>query len=427
MKLIITIIIALAVAVGLAMLSMEDPGYVVLSRDPYIVRLPLLMFVLILFLGFAVLYMLFNFIVGVFRVPKRYGKWRDQSKENSAHKHTMLGYAGLIEGNWSKAEQALLKKLEHNKTPLMNYLGAAYAAQQQGQLARRNQYLDDALEKHPGHQRAINLTRARLLYQAGEFAESRNHLEALRKGASKNIPVVRLLSDVYKELGDWSSLIKLLPVLKKLDAFSEEEIIQREQLAFDNLVSSPALLQGGADRNKTAWKSLPSSKRKDPKLVAKFVSQLIKADKLKEAEKELRTALNRKFDSELIYLYGKVNSSYLEYQIQLAESLLKKHSENADLQITLARLYRYNHEYEKSRNHYKLSITAGGRNEAYTDLGALLEQMGEKETALFYLKKGIAALYSQNGEKVDAPASDEIVLLEDGSGVDAKEVMPVIR
>jgi len=424
MKLIFTVIIALAIAVGLALVSMNDPGYVVLSRDPYVVRLPLLMFVLLIFLGFVLLYLLFNFIAGVFRAPKRYRKWREQGSENNAHKHTMLGYAGLIEGNWSRAEASLLKKLEHNKTPLMNYLGAAYAAQQQGHLVRRNQYLNDALEKHPRQQLAIDLTRARLLYQAGELSESRNCLEGLRKSAPKNVPVVRLLADVYKELSDWASLVGLVPAMKKLAAFSGDELKQREQLAYDKMVSSPALLQGESDRPATSWKALPSAKRKDPELVASYVKQLIKSGKLKEAEDALRTALNRKFNPELIYLYGKVESPFLEYQIQLAESLNTKHKDHPELLLTLARLYQFNNDLQKSADYFKRSIAAGGRDEAYMELGSLMEQLGDKDAALFFIKKGAAALDPEPDIMLNT-AEGEVVLLED-AGRETRDVMPVV-
>ena len=43
MKLFITILISLAVAVGLGMLALEDPGYIVLSWEPWVVRMPLLL------------------------------------------------------------------------------------------------------------------------------------------------------------------------------------------------------------------------------------------------------------------------------------------------------------------------------------------------------------------------------------------------
>ncbi len=428
MKLFFTILVTIAIAVGLAMVSMEDPGYVVFSREPYVVRLPLLMLVLIVFVLFVALYLLFNFIAGIFRAPRRFETWQNQSRENSAHKHTMLGYAGLIEGNWARAEQALLKQLDHNKTPLMNYLGAAYAAQQQGNYAARNKYLDDALARHPDHHLSINLTRARLLYQAGEIVETRNYLEALRKSDPRSIPVARLLWDSYKDLGDWTSLVELMPVLTKLKAYSAEDLEVKEQFAYESLLSSPALLQNESSRPGQTWKSLPSSTKKQPQVISSYVKQLIFGEKMKEAESVLRTALNRKYDSDLIYLYGKVNSPFMEYQIQLAETFLKKHNDDVNLLLTLARLYRYDKNYEKSREFYDQAITLDNREEIFIDLGSLLEQLGEQEAAMFNYKKGISALMENTNEPVQGDSeSNEVVLLDSDDSAATKQTMPVVR
>ncbi len=434
MKLFITIIVALILSVGLGALAVDDPGYVVLTRDPYVVRLPLLLFIGILFLAFVLLYLLLNFIASLFRASERYRKWRIRSQENSAQQHTMQGYAYLIEGNWSKAESALLKKLEFNKTPLMNYLGAAYAAQQQGLMNRRNRYLDQALAKHPSNELAINLTRARLLYQAGEVAESRDYLEKLRTTSSKNAAVTRLLADVYRELEDWDSLTRLAAALKKLKAFPEEETKNREQHAFEQLISSPALLQGEPDRSAKTWKSLPAKKRKDPDMIVSYVNQLIRDDKLKEAEKELRTALNRRLDKKLINLYGKVRSPYLHYQIELIESFMKRRGNDPDLLLALARLYRYEKNYAKAKELYKKSIEAGAQDEACLDLASLLEQMGETDAALFFFKKGAGGLLA-NPDRGAGAVKGEIVLAGDHSSVIREVVshepkasaMPVVR
>lgn len=430
MKLFVTIIIVLAIAVGLGVLSMDDPGYVVLTREPYVVRLPLLLLVGIIFLTFVLLYLLLNFIAGLFRAPERYRKWRIHSNENSAQQHTVQGYARLIEGNWAEAESSLLKKLDYNKTPLMNYLGAAYAAQQQGLMDRRNQYLDEALARHPANTLAINLTRARLLYHAGEVAESRDYLEHLRTTASRNIPVARLLADVYRELEDWDSLTKLTTVLKKLKAFPEAETNDREQYAYNQLISSPALLQGESERSVTTWKSLPTEKKKDPDMVISYVGQLIKADRLKDAEKELRTALGRGFDAKLINLYGKVKSPYIEYQIELVESFSKKYADDPELLLALARLHRHKNDYAKAKELYERSIEAGEQDEACIDLSSLLEQMGEVDAALFFFKKGVAGLLS-DADNEGRTVKGEIVLVNEKSDAvrheSKRSVMPVVR
>jgi HemY protein len=428
MKLVITIVLTLALAVGLGSLSMDDPGYIVLSRDPYVVRLPLLLFVLFLFVAFLLLYLLFNFVAGVFRAPKKVKAWRNKRNENAAQNHTMQGYAGLIEGNWSTAEQSLMKKLEHNKAPLMNYLGAAYAAQQQGNFQRRNSYLDDALSSHPSQYLSVTLTRARLHYQSNELGEARDCLESLRKSSPKSAPGAKLLADVYRDLGDWDSLVKLIPSVRKMKLYPEEEIVRRERMAYENLISSPALLQGDTDRPTTTWNSLPNAKKKDPLVVGDFVKQLIKSGDLKEAETVLRRALNRSYDSELMNLYGKVNSPFVEYQIQLVEKLKKKHGEDPQLTLTLARLYRYQNKLELSSDLYQEAIELGAQDDVLADYGSLLEQMGKTEAALQFYKRGINALSTKQANKgVDPTMEGNLIPLENLPKDVSGEVIPVVR
>ena len=421
MKFIITIIIALGAAIGLSLIAMEDPGYVVLARDPYTVRLPLALFVLIILALFAILYLLFNFVVGIFRAPKKVRKWHERSNEASAQKNTMQGYAGLIEGNWSKAEKKLLSHLQHNKSPLLNYLGAAYAAQQQGHMARRDRYLDDALEQHPGQQLAIDLTRARLHFQAGEVAESRDALESLRKIAPKNVAVARLLADVYHELEDWNSLTSLMPTLTRLKAFPADQLADREKQVYEHYLSSPALLQGDSDRPMATFKSLPATKRKDANVIASYAKQLIRAGDPVLAEKTLRKALNRRWDAELAYLYGKVETSFSDDQIKLAESWAKKYGDHPDLTLTLGRLYRRDRQLEKARDLFSQVIANDGREEACADLGTLLEEMGEKDAALLCYREGMAALVPDLDFADPAPVSTGELLALDVEQVDDAE------
>ena len=422
MKLFITIILVLAISIGLGVLALEDPGYVVLTRDPYVVRLPLLLFIGIIFLAFVLLYLFLNFLTSLFRAPKNYRQWRISANENSAQQHTMQGYAGLIEGNWNKAESSLLKKIEHNKIPLMNYLGAAYAAHQQNQPGRRNQYLDEALALHPNNDLAINLTRARLLYKSGELLECKDYLESLRVKSSKNIPVATLLADVYQGLENWDALIKLIPVMRKIKALPEEALNNREQFAYSQLISSPALSQDESGNPAMTWKSLPSAKKKEPAMIMGYVNQLISDDKLEEAETVLRTALRRQFDENLMKLYGSINSSSVESQIKFVQSLNKKYIDHPAFLWTLARLNRYIQDFNQSKEFYKKAIDAGADKEIYADFGTFLEQTGETEKALFFFKKSVAELLPQNNES-SASLSREVLEASQQS----TDKVPVVR
>lgn len=390
MKHLLAIVITLGVAVGFVLLALEDPGYVMLTRAPYTVRLPLALFVLLGLLSVATLYLLVGCIGAIRGVPKKVREWHKQRTQNRAQIHTMQGYVGLIEGNWSQAEQALLRKLQHNHTPLLNYLGAAYAAQQQGNLPRRNQYLTAALAQHPQQQLAINLTAARLQYQAGELDEARKVLEQLRRSAPHSVAPARLLAEVYRQLGDWSSLLTLLPVLVRLQAFPPTELAAQEARAYERYLTSPTLFQDDTHPSE-AFNTLPADRKNTPAAIAAYSKQLLKVGEHALAEKTLSAALKKNWDAELAYLYGKAEVGTTHQQIQLAESWAKKYGSHADLTLTLARLYRRAGKLEKAMELFRQVIEMGGRKEAHADLATLLEEIGDPEGALLCYRQGQAA------------------------------------
>ncbi|NKB75956.1 MAG: hypothetical protein GKR96_02670 [Gammaproteobacteria bacterium] len=387
MKLIFTIIVAFTGAVALARMAMEDPGFVVFAWDEYTVKLPFLLFTLMMVVSFVALYLLINTLVGMFRAPRKISKWNTKRNEFSSQESTMKGYAALIEGNWGKAEKALLHKIESDRSPMMGYLGAAYAAQQQGKMNERDRCLDEALKKYPGMGLAINLTPARLLFQNGDMPQSREWLERLKDSAPRNIPVIRLLSEVYQRLGDWHALVKLLPKSSKLGAFTDDEFSDLEKAAYKGLLGSPALLQGGLARSEKVWHSLPIETKKSPDAIAAYSRQLIAVDEMVAAERVIRQSMNKSFNSELAYLYGKVDCDLTSDQIKLALSWAKENEENPSLKLTLARLYQRNGEVSNARGFLRqiLDDDELGK-EASLELAVLLERNGEREAAMLCYK-----------------------------------------
>ncbi|MDA7956805.1 MAG: tetratricopeptide repeat protein [Gammaproteobacteria bacterium] len=412
MKLLLTALLALGLAVGFGALALHDPGYVLLVRAPYSVQLPLALFVLFALAAFAALYASIGLLASLLRAPARFRDWRRHLHRERVQLQTVQGYAGLIEGDWRKAEQKLLARLEHNQAPLLNYLGAAYAAQQRGDLGRRDRHLDAALAEHPRQRLAIGLTRARLHYQAGEITAARRLLERLRKIAPGNAAVARLLADVYRGLGEWRALAALLPSLARLRAFPPEDFAARERQAYARYLSSAPLLDAGGAKSLRAFYALPPAARRDPNIIAGYAARLLKAGKHRLAEEVLRRALAREWDAELAYLYGRTETAFAGEQIKLAEDWVRKYGSHPDLTLTLARLHRRDRQLEKARELFAYTIAHGGRAEARAELGALLEDLGEHTAAL--------ACYRPEADAApeEEPATD---------GADALAVMPMVR
>ena len=433
MKIIIAVIIALGGAVGFALLALDDPGYVVLARASHAVRMPLALFILLALLGFVLLYWIFNFIAATLRAPAQLRKWNLRRNQLNAQFFTAQGYAGLIEGDWSRAEKNLLRNLPHNQSPLLNYLGAAYAAQQQNNLRARDQYLADAHAQHPKHWLAINLTAARLHYQGGEIIKARDTLETIHRRAPRNAPCARLLAEIYRQLADWHSLAALLPKMARLNAMSPAELQRWEKTAYQKLLSSPAMLQDGGKLAQT-YSSLPRAQQKNPRVLAAYCEQLIKAGRHVESEKILRRAINRNWRAELAYLYGKTETPYPAAQITRAEAWVKKYGAHADLTLTLARLYRRDKKFNKARALFTRAIADGGRDEACADLGELLDELGERDAALQCYRRGMesralaAPRDSVNDNAGDENDDDNADDDNDDNDSNARaEVMPGVR
>ncbi len=413
MRLLVALVVVIGVSLFLALLALEDPGYVILTRAPYTVRLSLALLALILLLSFGLLYLLLNFIAGIGRAPKRLRTWRQQQNIKTAQAQSVLGYADLIEGDWEQAERRLLTRLAHNPASLINYLGAAYAAQQQGELQRRDRYLNDAMQCYPKQRNTVSLTQARLQHQAGQLAECRDTLEQLRQTAPGNIPAVRLLADTYQRLGDWPALVALLPQAKKLGALAEVELQAREKVAYErHLAASELVREDGKQADPEAWKALPMHVRKTPNAVAGYARLLLRSGDMVGAEKLLRTRLNKAWHPDLAYLYGQVETDFPTDQIKLVEAWIKKYPDQPELMLALGRLSRHAQQYDKAQLAFRQAVALGGRNAAVVELAALLAQLGEKDAALMCYKKAMADLPPERESIRPPAASGQLTALE---------------
>ncbi len=428
MKLVILCLVVLCASVWLGVLALEDPGYVLLFRDPYEVRMPLLVLILILFLAFIVLYLLLNLLMNIIRAPKKLQKLKNKMDEEAAHRACMQGFTGLIEGHWDQAEGRLLKKVENSRMPLIHYLGAAYAALQQGSLQRRDMYLDQALESQPEHRLSIQLTRARFHCHAGEYVEARQVLEAQKIQNPKNKPLLRLLADVYQAIGDWQALRAILPAIRKLKVLPSDEIEKCEQLTWSRLLTTDGP-DSDVPETPLNWKSLPTKQKRNPDILLVWVRHLMRQGESKEAETMLRRALNKQYDSKLVNLYGQVASPFIPYQIEFIQKLLKTRPNDSELMLALARLYRYKEDGKTSISWYEKVMEQGASDKVFSELASVYEQMGDSETALNLYKKSLTTLENQSASTWKPALGAEHLLPHDPQSEihPAQGTMPVVR
>jgi len=411
MKVLIIIILSLAAATTIGLISLDDPGMMLVSYGSDSWELPLVLALLIIAAIFAILYLGFNFLFGLLRAPKKARAWNQQRQNKNAQNDTLRGYARLIEGDWARGEKDLVKRLGHCKTPMLNYLGAAYAAQQQQNYTQRDEYLAEAVKIDPANRMAIDISRARMLTQAGEFDRARALLGEMEELAPANKTILRLMADVCKRTEDWDGLNHLLPRLEKTKALPNEQIVALE-VAVRTARLSNALPDVKSASTLSQYESLPGKRKKDTQIATLYASKLIEEGDLRAAERVVRKAIKKNWNSELVGLYGKTRSDNLRSQIALATSWLIGHQQDVNLNLTLARLNLAHEQHDKARVYYNMAIELGGSEEAYLELGRFYEEEGNHKTALAYYKRGIEASINDGQGPVIEQSSAETKTLE---------------
>lgn len=380
----LVVLIALALAVAGSLFFMDDPGYVLITLDPWSLEISVATLVVVLALVFLVLYFVIRVLVRLWNSPRDIRRARRRRQATKASQSRDRGMLELIEGDAARAERHLLSHLPHAGNQVLNLIGAAHAAQSQGKLEARDRYLQQARQAEAGHSVEIDLTHAMLQYRAGEYEPALDTLLPLLERKPKNSKILGLTVKTCEALEDWPRLLEILPAARKHKALPEQEL---ERL--DKLASLRTLHGTEPDRLEQEWKRLPRASQSDTDLLTAYAERQIRAGRMDEAESLLRKAINRSWQPAGVKLYGRVTSSNLPLQLKRAQKWATQHPDDPDLLLTLARICMSLESWSKARSYLEACIGAGGSAEAHQELGRLLEQLDDPDAALAYYRDGL--------------------------------------
>lgn len=407
MKTLFIFIIALALSVFVALLVKQDPGYVLISVGDLTVETTFAVFVVLLTLLLITAYVVLRLLVSLVRTPARVARWSSLRGERRADKLTAQGAALLAEGRYRVAEQKFEKSLEKSRTPLLGYLGAAEAAQGEGDLELRDKMLNKAYNKVPEAKSAITFTEARLLIEQGDFEGAIRPLGELYREFPRDSEVLRLLAETYRARGDWKALWQILPDLRKRKALPDGDLRELE------LQTHKELLQAKAEGSNVAevlrfWKDVPKHLREEPELLTRYAVYLENAGAAEQAERLLRTALDRHWDDRLVTAYGELGRADAGRQLTHVEAWLRSRPDDGNLLLAAGRIGRRGRQWAKARGYLEGAVRANAHPVAYQELGGLLEQMDEFEAARQCFRHGIQLLtgvkLTSGTDVLEAPA-----------------------
>lgn len=402
MRLLIFVIAMLFVGTGLSLLALENPGYVMLARPPWSVEMPLTLFGLFALLAMLASYAVIYLSVRVWRIPREVARWRQLRSHRRTEEALAQGMINLLEGQWVKAEKRLLGELRHNRNPLINFIAAAAAAQAQGDLDKRNEYLTRAQAHAQNHRQALGMSQAHLHFAAREYEQALVVLTELRTIEPNHMHALWLLAKTYEALKDWANLVHLMPELRRRKLLSPGELDKLELQAQRELLTL-SLPSGSREVLQKAWHWVPANLRQDAGLIEIYARQLIKQNDMATALAILTEALNRKWDERLVYWYGRARADDAAAQLASAEAWLETHRNNPSLLLTLGRIAQEAKLRAKAREYLEQCVALREWPEAYHELARALEQAGQTELAQEWYRRGLQVAV---GEGRAAPAPE---------------------
>jgi HemY protein len=384
-------ILVLVFSVWLGLKIAADPGVAMFSYRDWMVETPLWFAAVVQIAWIVVIYLLVRFFDGIDMSVYRFKNWLRWRRKNKAYGKTNRGLLELIEGRWRNAENYLLEGVSQSDAPLVNYLAAAKAANEQRAFDKRDKYLKKAYDLAPHAEVAIGLTQAQLQFSQNQLEQALASLANVRRYAPKNVMALQLLQQIYVRLHDWPALLTLLPMLRKQKVLSAEQLDQLEKSVYEQMI----LINGNKDYTalNAVWRSIPKKLQNDPTLVECYTKQMLHDSQYSlELESLISKSLDKVWNKNLVKLYGLLITAKPKKQLDQAEKWLSLHPQDAVLLLTLGRLCMRCPLWGKAKDYFEESLRLEANAETYNEYAKLLEQLGQEAQAIKSYRQGLAAL-----------------------------------
>ena len=393
-KYLLVLVIFLGVGVFVGYLMHLDPGYVLVTFNGSRMETSVWTAGILLILIFFPLHILLAFYLKI-RMPKLRG-WNRNRLAKRARQMTNKGMLAFAQGNWGQAQKLLSNSAPRADTTVVNYLTAARAANEQGNVDQAEELIRRALQESSTDDLAVNLTHAELQLERGQHEQCLATLLRLQKQVPHHHKVLKLLKSVYTALEDWEQLARLLPTLEKQKIISAKELDQLERnsgLSMLSKVKSDAQrldVQGQVvEKLQEAWKRLPPKLQRHPDVVFAYAEHLVSAGGSSAAESFLQANVKQMWDDRLVRMYGLIEGKDPTKQLLIAEYWLKERPNSGILLLTLGRLALKVKNWTKAQEYLEASVKLHRDFDAYAELCRLFAAQGKPDECVKYFQQGV--------------------------------------
>ena len=194
---IVYLVIAAAAALGLAIA--EHSGYVLIAYKSFRFESSLWATLALVAVLWLVIWGIKALIELVMTSSGVVNPWSRRNRSRRVQVAIEHGQLDLAEGRWASAQRHLHRAAEAERQPLLYYLGAARAANEQGKYEESDNLLERALERQPQAELAIALNHAQLQTDRGDTEGALATLQAMHERHPHNVQTLRQLQRLHQQ------------------------------------------------------------------------------------------------------------------------------------------------------------------------------------------------------------------------------------
>jgi HemY protein len=386
---IVLVLLILLITVVIAAMMFDDPGYVMVESNGWVVEMnvwSLSLSLIAIFVGFMFINLLVKATLAAASGSKSWlGNWGNRKKQ----KAFTAGLIALAETNYLIARENF-KKIENEDFDGINLLAAADVETQLGQTEQAKSYWRMA-KTYEKSALAANLCLIRDALQHYQSDEAIVLIQSLSEKQQAQTPVLKLWAQALIQAGKWQELKDKLKGWKKALGDDYDPLMQQASKGnFAEIASKE-----GADQLKQNWLSLPRSTRKDPAQQAAYIQQLIDQGMHFDAEQALVEYQSSSPHPLLVPLFKQIKLPNPASAIKKLESWIKKDDVNVELLSTLGHIAFNANDKLLAEKALAKAIKLGNRKEDLVLMSSIKESQNDQKQALLLYKQSMGTQLHQ--------------------------------
>ncbi|MDR3429761.1 MULTISPECIES: heme biosynthesis HemY N-terminal domain-containing protein [Silvimonas] len=383
MRILVWLIALFALAVGVTLFAQVNTGYALLFVPPWRVEISLNVFILLVLITVAVIYAVTRLVRELGGLPVRVKRYRERQAQDASIKLERESRIAFHEGRYQRAErlagEAFAASRNHEAIAV-NGLLAARAAHAMRDFGKRDRYFADLKQKLSPQHLALAMTMAELYLDERRYADADAAIAEARAVSPKLTAAMRLELRLRQREDNPQAILRLCEQLAKTDALDAAQAARIRAQALLSLLASHAL----AGRElKNWWAKLSAEDKALPQITTAVVDQFAEQGAPTEARSVIEDALGKRWSSELVERYGRLDLPAEDRvgQLQQAEAWLTSHPEDSQLLLTLGRLCRARGLWGKAQNYLEACLAVEKTAVVHAELAELLERLDRHDDA----------------------------------------------